>query len=1341
MKKFLLSLLFIAAALCASAQNLEVFVATISDLKTCLKSTSYTKITLLADMPDDVPIDDYPYNSSQRNFIGSKTINLNGHKVYSSGYMMLHTLSTDVLTITGNGEWNAEGAYAFYLGGDEDEAASAGTLVIENGTFNHKGTGYRFFWMGNEQLSNIQVIINGGTFNLDDSGFIYTGSYLSSDPANPHFTLNDCVVIQSNTYNPFFHSEKEGTIKINGGTYYSTTNNTGCFASSNTIFGSDKMVYLGGQAYTKSNLGYNSSDDGDMVYYTLLQVGDVAEDFVNVQTKSSSDGTAGIAVADYNDKNPESGKFLKNTPFKLKAIATPNSGKNFNGWAAVKGTVIEDRSQKEVEFAIGENDIEMKAFFGDNMPTDFFVDNVHYFISGASEVTVGSGAYQSGDGTVPGYKGSLEIPKKVTYNSKDYSVKRIEAYAFYNQSGLTSIETDYSGTDLEYIGDYAFYGCTALSDVDFYYADLTYLGSHAFYGCSNLRTLWIHNSSSYSNAFTYVPEYCFAYCSKLYYIGEAFHEVYSIYEGAFMYCEEDGLDTWYSSPWNSNDKLNSIGANAFEGSKMFKNFTVSSYVNEIGGDAFKGCNLDYIKVLSPTSLTMLSYTSFPSNVDILVTCSDLAVITDPMAYPIWNEANWRLKGYDDTKTIMVSPIATQDNEGYEGMGTVEQVADCAGNVTLTAIPDLGSRFFRWNYNSTYNYSNPLKILHSDELMMYAEFMGKDQLLAQLKYETDNGAAVPADFGGVTFYLSKKGATETAYSGPSVWRKCEKYDEMDIDPSYINLTAKVGNVNDYRYEFVKWKEPNAATASVTIEADRDTVLTAIIRELPKYTCRVSADPAEGGSVTLVYGDNVTEKQEYAGQPVKFYATPATGWAFSHWDNDLAKTDETLEILSLSQDETHVAHFKTQVTLTYGALTPGTGTVTANTGTSGSKYWSGTSVSLTATPIDNYEFVEWSDGNTDNPRTEIVGYADATYTAIFNPIKCTVNVTVVPTGSATVTGAGEYDKGATANLSFIAAEGYEFVSWQREGAAAVTTETYAVPVDAKTINVTLTMKEIVKYTLKLHIESTVDQGLPEAAIFEFCDFVVSDEYDSFVYYESGTPLMEGKYKPETKVHISNYNPFGFVFDHWKDNNSTTFDRDLTMNSDITLTMVVRPVTYSVSAYAQDAKMGTVQVTAPTFVVANIVDEEFVNNWKATYSAEANSGYEFVCWMNQSLYDIIGTGETPYETVDEYVADIKKDYDELAAKTDRDEEEEVYFQLCKFILSPSGEVGLRPMIYGDGTIDIDHATGEIKTMAVFKKSSATDIDNINATIESRKFMENGVLFIQRNGRLYNAQGKLIK
>lgn len=1338
MKKFLLSLLFIAAALCASAQNLEVFVATISDLKTCLKSTNYTKITLLADMPDDEAIGDVAYDPSCKHFVGKKILNLNGHKLWAGSYMMYYTELTDTLVITGNGTWNCDGSYGFSAGDSEETSAYAGVLIIENGTFNYDNS-YAFFTPGwNNWASRVQFIVNGGTFNLSQNygSFIYCkADYNHSSGTKPKLILNDCIV---NCKYSFFRTDEIVDVQINGGTYYCAGELMAAPFQNDVIsIPSGKVAYIGGEKYTRAKLDYNQSNSGDMIYGTTFQIASSESDFIEVKLYNSSDGKVGLN-SHYYGTLLTSGKFLKNSPFKLKAIATPNSGKNFNGWAAVKGTVIEDRSQKEVEFAIGENDIEMKAFFGTNMPTDFIQGNIHYFITYGNEVKVGSGNVESSDGLTPEelFNGNIVIPVSVTYNSNTYYVTSIADYAFYGRTDLSSVDCA-SGSKIQSVGAWACAGCTKLSAAWFEEAeDCSSFGEGAFSGCTNLTTFWLDNDMIYE-----IPAHLFENCSALIAITNwgGWSSLNSI--GAYAFAGCTNLMNNDGSLWLE-DAMMSYGDYAFANCKSFTNFTVPQYVNMLGSHVFDGCPLEWIKVPNPNAIGVFNDTSFPNGSTVCVPCDEYTTLMDPT----WQTPKWNVIGYSPV-SMMLSTHGVEDNEHWtDGYGTVSQLTNCSNITTVNATAADGNRFYRWQYSSgmtsTYNYNNPASYTYASEATITAEFLSPHQVLVDVKYVTEDGSDLPSDFGGVSLYLNKKSGTETAYTGaPTVWRKCEKYDEMDPDPSYINMTAKVGNVNDYRYEFVKWKNNNATTASIDVAVDKDTVLVAIIKELPKYTCRVSADPAEGGSVTLVYGDNVTEKQEYAGQPVKFYATPATGWAFSHWDNDLAKTDETLEILSLSQDETHVAHFKTQVTLTYGALTPGTGTVTANTGTSGSKYWSGTSVSLTPAPIDNYEFVEWSDGNTDNPRTEIVGYADATYTAIFNPIKCTVNVTVVPTGSATVTGAGEYDKGATANLSFIAAEGYEFVSWQREGAAAVTTETYAVPVDAKTINVTLTMKEIVKYTLKLHIESTVDQGLPEAAIFEFCDFVVSDEYDSFVYYESGMPLMEGKYKPETKVHISNYNPFGFVFDHWKDNNSTTFDRDLTMNSDITLTMVVRPVTYSVSAYAQDAKMGTVQVTAPTFQVANITDEEFIKTWKATYSAEANSGYEFVCWMNQSLYDIIGTGETPYETVDEYVADIKKDYDELAAKTDRDEEEEVYFQLCKFILSPSGEVGLRPMIYGDGTIDIDHATGEIKTMAVFKKSSATDIDNINTTIESRKFMENGVLFIQRNGRLYNAQGKLIK
>ena len=64
------------------------------------------------------------------------------------------------------------------------------------------------------------------------------------------------------------------------------------------------------------------------------------------------------------------------------------------------------------------------------------------------------------------------------------------------------------------------------------------------------------------------------------------------------------------------------------------------------------------------------------------------------------------------------------------------------------------------------------------------------------------------------------------------------------------------------------------------------------------------------------------------------------------------------------------------------------VVANDSTRGSVaggglYYFGDTVTLTATPYEGYRFVEWSDGDTSNPRTVIV-IADATYTALFEPV---------------------------------------------------------------------------------------------------------------------------------------------------------------------------------------------------------------------------------------------------------------------------------------------------------------------------------------------------------------------
>jgi hypothetical protein len=74
----------------------------------------------------------------------------------------------------------------------------------------------------------------------------------------------------------------------------------------------------------------------------------------------------------------------------------------------------------------------------------------------------------------------------------------------------------------------------------------------------------------------------------------------------------------------------------------------------------------------------------------------------------------------------------------------------------------------------------------------------------------------------------------------------------------------------------------------------------------------------------------------------------------------------------------------------------------TAAGGGTYDYGTKHQITATPNECYRFVQWSDGNTDNPRTIIVT-GDATYTAEFEQIQYTIEAQSADAGqgSATVT----------------------------------------------------------------------------------------------------------------------------------------------------------------------------------------------------------------------------------------------------------------------------------------------------------------------------------------------------
>ena len=109
-----------------------------------------------------------------------------------------------------------------------------------------------------------------------------------------------------------------------------------------------------------------------------------------------------------------------------------------------------------------------------------------------------------------------------------------------------------------------------------------------------------------------------------------------------------------------------------------------------------------------------------------------------------------------------------------------------------------------------------------------------------------------------------------------------------------------------------------------------------------------------------------------------AKPNTGYKFVNWTKEGTEvsTDVTYTF-TVTEDVTLVANFEAlpQYTITATSNDDAMGTVTG-----GGTYYEGTEVTLTASAVGGYVFSNWSDGNTDNPRT-IQVTANATYTANF------------------------------------------------------------------------------------------------------------------------------------------------------------------------------------------------------------------------------------------------------------------------------------------------------------------------------------------------------------------------
>ena len=236
--------------------------------------------------------------------------------------------------------------------------------------------------------------------------------------------------------------------------------------------------------------------------------------------------------------------------------------------------------------------------------SDFEVDGLYYNILSEEDRTVEVTHKSNHSDENENYvSGEMEIPRRVLYNKKTYTVTAIGMYAFWQCTGLTSVTIPSSVTS---IGDCAFFSCSGLTSMTIPNS-VTSVGETAFGSCTGLTSVMIPNSV------TSIGDWAFSNCTGLTSVMIP-NSVTSIGDGAFMDCS--GL-TSVMIP----NSVTSIGYRTFGSCTGLTSVTIPDSVTSIGNYAFYNCT-GLTSVTIPNSVISIGAYAFNS-------CSSLSSITIP----------------------------------------------------------------------------------------------------------------------------------------------------------------------------------------------------------------------------------------------------------------------------------------------------------------------------------------------------------------------------------------------------------------------------------------------------------------------------------------------------------------------------------------------------------------------------------------------------------------------------------------------------------------------------------------------------------------------------------------
>ena len=230
-----------------------------------------------------------------------------------------------------------------------------------------------------------------------------------------------------------------------------------------------------------------------------------------------------------------------------------------------------------------------------------------------------------------------------------------------------------------------------------------------------------------------------------------------------------------------------------------------------------------------------------------------------------------------------------------------------------------------------------------------------------------------------------------------------------------------------YIFRNWTEngnlvSSQASYTFTVNGNRNLVAN-FEQEIQTYNIRVSANPMLAGTVT---GGGPYQQ----GESCTVTATAHNGYNFVYWtENGNIVSTESSYTFTVNANRVLIANFQPQsFHISVFANPENAGTVTG-----GGTYSFGSQCTVTATPIQRYDFVNWTEnGNVVSTEASYTFTVNASRDLVANfemPL-IEIRATVDPLEAANVTGTGTYEYGATVTLTLVRNEDWAFMNWTEE-----------------------------------------------------------------------------------------------------------------------------------------------------------------------------------------------------------------------------------------------------------------------------------------------------------------------